>query len=158
MNFPPKLGKEQKQQYRREKRRRKPGGQQSGSITVTIPPNSTQGVVVQPFNLFPQGQLPQLPVSSTVNRQTQQPVGSTVDRQYQQPATSTVGSTVDRQYQQPASSTLDRRYEGRQSKQKSPPLGNILPPKKKRGLESDGEKFWATIYPYKDANYMRGDY
>jgi len=51
MSFPPKLRKDEKQDYRRRKRREGKDGHGTSNITVTIPANSTQGVVVQPFNL-----------------------------------------------------------------------------------------------------------
>jgi len=143
MSFPPKLGKEQKQDYRREKRRKKERPtNNSGNITVTIPANATQGVVVQPFSLplF----TPQQPAVNNNNNNA---------GRYQQ--RNQRNSPYRSQYQH-----QHHDNEGRKQgvKQKSPPSGNYVPvPKKKRGPEGERDKYWAVIYPYKDIDNIRGN-
>jgi len=136
MSFPPKLRKDEKQDYRRRKRREGKDGHGTSNIaaTVTIPANSTQGVVVQPFNL---------------NLFSQQQQTSDGTGQYQRRNQ----SQHQRQY---VSQNQGLRKQG--EKKKSPPPGDYLPvPKKKRGPESDREKYWAVIYPYKEISNIRGN-
>jgi len=152
MSYPPKLRKEEKNDYRRRKRRLGRDTQSSsGNITATviIPANSTQGVVVQPFNI-PMFSQPQPAVINNNNDST-----GTVQNRAQ----------IQRQYRGQYHSQYQSQNQGpvqgsrkQVEKKKSPPPGDLPPiPKKKRGLESDRDKFWAVIYPYKDISSIRGN-